>query len=89
MGYLNVREVSKRYRIYASPWDRAREAVFGGMRHQERWALKDVSFDVAAGESVGIIGANGAGKSTLLKIITGTTHPTRGSIESQTRSRAW
>ena len=88
MGYLHVRDVSKRYRIYASPWDRLREFAFGGLRHQERWALKDVSFDVAPGESVGIVGANGAGKSTLLKIITGTTNPTKGSIETGGRVAA-
>ncbi|WMQ73328.1 MAG: Vitamin B12 import ATP-binding protein BtuD [Sodalis sp.] len=41
-----------------------------------KWVLKDISFTVQAGESVGIVGVNGAGKSTLLKLLTDTTKPT-------------
>jgi lipopolysaccharide transport system ATP-binding protein len=47
-------------------------------RNHEFWALRDISFDVHQGDTVGIIGANGAGKSTLLKIISRITHPSSG-----------
>lgn len=49
------------------------------------WALKDVSFSVMPGESIGVIGSNGAGKSTLLKILTGITPPTEGEITMRGR----
>jgi lipopolysaccharide transport system ATP-binding protein len=61
---------------------RPRPAEAAGSRGVDRlWALKDVSFDVAPGEVVGIIGHNGAGKSTLLKILSRITEPTEGEIE--------
>jgi ABC-type polysaccharide/polyol phosphate transport system ATPase subunit len=46
--------------------------------HELFWALKDVSFEVTRGSSLGVIGANGAGKSTLMKLLARITAPTRG-----------
>jgi lipopolysaccharide transport system ATP-binding protein len=83
-----VESISKLYRIYSSPRDIIYELIGRKRRHQEHWALKDVSFSVARGEIVGIIGSNGAGKSTLLKIISGMLAPTSGSVNVKGRISA-
>ena len=82
-GELAVSGLGKSYRRYARPWHRLCEWATGGrlVWHETFWALRGITFSVASGESVGIIGLNGAGKSTLLKILTGTTQPTEGQVQ--------
>lgn len=95
---IRVTNLSKRYEIYANPRDRLKQFVLPRLQRQakqppkqyfrEFWALKDVSFEVKKGETVGIIGRNGSGKSTLLQMICGTLHPTSGSIQTHGRIAA-
>ncbi len=79
---ISVRGVGKCYEIYAKPIDRLKQTLLGRLVqsefHRKFWALRDVSFDVARGEAVGIVGKNGSGKSTMLQIIAGTLAPTEG-----------
>ena len=85
MGSIRVHQVSKGYRQYPSRWARLCEWLwpFSSAKHQLRWVLRNISFDVQAGEAVALVGLNGAGKSTLLKLITGTSRCTSGHVSIQ------
>jgi lipopolysaccharide transport system ATP-binding protein len=84
---IRVENLSKCYQIYDKPQHRLWQGLFRGRKqfYRDFWALKDVSFEVRKGETVGIIGRNGSGKSTLLQMICGTLTPTAGSIEVRGR----
>jgi homopolymeric O-antigen transport system ATP-binding protein len=77
---VDIDNVGKVYRVYATPLDRAWELVSGRPRHREFQALAGVSFALQAGEALGIVGENGAGKSTLLKILAGIVAPSSGRV---------
>ena len=79
---ISIENVSKSYTIFERPEDRLKQILWRGRRkfYRDFWALQDISFEVAKGETVGIVGRNGAGKSTLLQIICGTLTPTTGQV---------
>lgn len=95
---IKVKNLSKCYQIYDRPQDRLKQMVAPRLQGfigqptksygREFWALRNVSFEVAKGETVGIIGRNGSGKSTLLQMICSTLNPTDGEIITNGRVAA-
>jgi lipopolysaccharide transport system ATP-binding protein len=93
-----VNNISKCYQIYDYPQDRLKQSVVPRLQRllgrspkqyfRRFWALKDASFEVRRGETVGIIGRNGSGKSTLLQMICGTLAPTQGTVSVNGRIAA-
>ena len=84
-----VQNVSKLYRLYGRPADRLRELLPGAPSlHADFWALRDVSFSVEKGETLGVVGPNGCGKSTLLQIVCGILPPTSGRVVARGRIAA-
>jgi ABC-2 type transport system ATP-binding protein len=81
---IKVEDVSMMFNLSRQKEERLKEYVInlikGKLFFDEFWALKNVSFEINKGESLGIIGVNGSGKSTLLKIISGIMKPTKGSV---------
>jgi lipopolysaccharide transport system ATP-binding protein len=89
---LEIQHISKKFKInhqsgsYLSLRDRISDLFsYAPSTQEDFWALKDVSFNVYPGDTIGIIGKNGAGKSTLLKILSKITPPTSGRILSRGR----
>lgn len=81
---IDVEHVSIKFNLSSEKFDSFKEYVIKSIKKQvsydEFWALKDVSFQVKRGDSVGLIGLNGSGKSTMLKTIAGVLKPTKGSV---------
>lgn len=86
---ISLQSVSKCFQRYARPADRLKELLMPGRaRAQAFWALQDISLEVLAGQTLGIVGRNGSGKSTLLQIIVGTLLPTTGNVAVKGRISA-
>ncbi|WP_434997448.1 ABC transporter ATP-binding protein [Vibrio scophthalmi] len=79
---IEVHDLTKKYKLYSRPIDRLKESLnfFGKKYHTDFSAVKNVSFELGKGETVGIIGRNGCGKSTLLKMITNVLTPSSGQV---------
>ena len=85
---IQVKDLSKVYKLYNKPSDRLKETLGFHVDAREHYALKHVNFEIRKGETVGIIGTNGSGKSTILKIITGVLNPTGGEVNVDGRISA-
>jgi len=95
---IRVSNLGKCYHIYDAPSDRLKQFVLPRLKRlagrssrdyfRPFWALKNLSFEVKKGETVGIIGRNGSGKSTLLQILAGTLTPTNGEVNINGRVAA-
>lgn len=90
MAAIEVSHISKGYPLYRDRWDRLRGLLLPGRRKAgiTFWALRDVSFQVPLGSTLGVIGDNGAGKSTLLSIVAGIVQPTEGEVRVRGRVAA-
>ncbi len=87
---ITVKNLSKSYHIYEQPRDRLKQFILPFFQrtvgmvprtyYRDFWALRDISFEVRRGETIGVLGRNGSGKSTLLQMIAGTLTPSAGQV---------
>lgn len=89
---IEARQLGKCYSLYEHEGDRLKQLLWGRWRaanyYRDFWAMKDVSFAIAPGEVMGIVGRNGAGKSTLLQMVCGTLQPSSGTLQVKGRVAA-
>src|SRR5688572_5721241 len=85
-----VNNLGKRYQMYRRPHERLLQSIFRGKKkfYKDFWALRNVSFSIKQGETVGIVGRNGSGKTTLLQLISGTLNPNQGGCKVNGRVAA-
>jgi lipopolysaccharide transport system ATP-binding protein len=92
MSVIEFSNVSKRFTLHKEERKTVQERVVGLVRRRppgdEFWALRDVSFNVEQGQSLGLVGHNGAGKSTALKLITRILEPSSGAVRTRGRIAA-
>ncbi|MGH2631198.1 MAG: ABC transporter ATP-binding protein [Actinomycetota bacterium] len=89
MSAVEVDGVSKRFRLYRErPSSVKQRLLVTRSKAEDFWALRDISFDIPQGSSLGLIGHNGSGKTTLLKCIAGILRPSTGTIRSRGRMAA-
>jgi len=83
MNAISVHNLGKKFKLFTSSGGRFLEYMSIGKvkRHTDFWALKDISFDIPTGTTLGILGQNGSGKSTLLSILSGVLYPSDGTFE--------
>jgi len=79
---ISVQQLGKKFKLFPSPGGRFLEYLSAGRltRHTDFWALQDITFEIPAGTTLGILGQNGSGKSTLLSILAGVLEPSAGSF---------
>lgn len=82
---ISIKNLEKTFKIFQRTRDRITEALGGKKKHRNFTALRNISFDLKKGETIGIIGENGSGKSTLLKLIAGILLPDKGQISRHGR----
>ena len=86
---IEITDISKSFRLYREkPSSVKQRLLVTKSKAEDFWALHDVSFEVAQGSSIGLIGHNGSGKTTLLKCIAGILRPTTGTISYRGRMAA-
>lgn len=88
MNAVELYHINKTFRLYGKPIDRLKEIILRRPYHQKFVALKNITFKVKKGETIGIIGDNGSGKSTLLKVICGILPINEGTLRTSGRTSA-